>query len=182
MGLRDRSRIGAIFVETVFMNIKKNMNSLIQNLLIDIIRESKDARVKMITSLIATAIIVQRGVRDFRRCKSVIDELLGLFRIIQANLGNPDLPQIALAAAKRLDGMNKTRVFTKIVEDLQQKGMPTGALPDGSPNMMNQDKKSFLEGFLDEMYENGKTEIFIPPLTITPAGLTYPSIGYGKSY
>lgn len=176
------SRIGAIFVETVFLNIKKNMNTLIQELLIDIIRESKDARIKMITSLIATAIIVQRGVRDFRRCKSVIDELLGLFRIIQANLGNPDLPQIALAAAKRLDGMNKTRTFTKIVEDLQQKGMPTGALPDGSPNMMNQDKKSFLEGFFDEMYENGKTEIFIPPLTITPAGLTLPSKGYGKSY
>jgi len=153
------SRIGAIFVETVFLNIKKNMNTLI-----------------------ATAIIVQRGVRDFRRCKSVIDELLGLFRIIQANLGNPDLPQIALAAARRLDGMNKTRAFTKIVEDLQQKGMPTGALPSGSPNMMNQDKKSFLEGFFDEMYENGKTEIFIPPLTITPAGLTLPSKGYGKSY
>jgi hypothetical protein len=176
------SRIGAIFVETVFLNIKKNMNRLIQDLLIDIIRESKDARIKMITSLIATAIIVQRGVRDFRRCKSVIDELLGLFRIIQANLGNPDLPQIALAAARRLDGMNKTRAFTKIVEDLQQKGMPTGALPSGSPNMMNQDKKSFLEGFFDEMYENGKTEIFIPPLTITPAGLTLPSKGYGKSY
>jgi hypothetical protein len=47
---------------------------------------------------------------------------------------------------------------------------------------MNQDKLSQIEGFFTEMYENGKTEIFIPPLTITPAGLTLPSKGVGKSY
>jgi hypothetical protein len=176
------SKIGAIFVEVVFNNIKRNMNRLIQSILLDIIRESKDAKIKMITSIIATTIIVSQGVRDFRRCKSVIDELLGLFRIVKANLGNIGLPQIALAGAARLDGMSKTRMFTAMVEDLQKKGVPTGALPDGSPNVMNQDKLSQIEGFFTEMYENGKTEIFIPPLTITPAGLTLPSKGVGKSY
>ena len=176
------SKIGAIFVETVFNNIKRNMNRLIQSILLDIIRESKDAKIKMITSIIATTIIVSQGVRDFRRCKSVIDELLGLFKIIKANLGDIGLPQIALAGAARLDGMSKTRMFTAMVEDLQKKGIPTGALPDGSPNVMNQDKLSQIEGFFTEMYENGKTEIFIPPLTLTPAGLTLPSKGVGKSY
>jgi hypothetical protein len=32
----------------------------------------------------------------------------------------------------------------------------------------------------NEMAENGKLQIAIPPLTITPAGLTVPASGFGK--
>ena len=39
-----------------------------------------------------------------------------------------------------------------------------------------------LKPHYEYILENGKTEVFIPPLTITPAGITLPSKGYGKSY
>jgi hypothetical protein len=32
------------------------------------------------------------------------------------------------------------------------------------------------------MAENGKTQVFIPPLVVTPAGVTLPTVGNGKSY
>jgi hypothetical protein len=35
---------------------------------------------------------------------------------------------------------------------------------------------------MDEMFENGKVETFIPPLTITPAGVTVPSKSSGKFF
>ena len=35
---------------------------------------------------------------------------------------------------------------------------------------------------LQEMQENGKTEIFIPPLAMTTAGFTVPAKAVGKSY
>jgi hypothetical protein len=41
---------------------------------------------------------------------------------------------------------------------------------------------SMVKGMNQEQAENGKTEVFIPPLTITPAGITLPSKGVGKSY
>ena len=64
----------------------------------------------------------------------------------------------------------------------KKRGLPTGDLPDGSPNLMVQDKKSGIGGMLDEMQENGKVEIYIPPLAISPAGVTLPAKGVGKSY
>jgi hypothetical protein len=51
---------------------------------------------------------------------------------------------------------------------------------------MNQAFEGIIKGMNQEQAENGKTEIFIPPLTVvvTPigAGITKPSKGYGKSY
>jgi hypothetical protein len=47
--------------------------------------------------------------------------------------------------------------------------------------MMNQALMGLAKGMNQEFAENGKVEIFIPPLTITPAGITVPSKGSGKA-
>ena len=59
--------------------------------------------------------------------------------------------------------------------------IPTGDAPDGTPNMMNQALMGITKGMNQEFAENGKVEIFIPPLTTTPAGITVPSKGSGKA-
>ena len=179
--IQTMSKIGAIFVEELVKQIKKNIKRLVQNIAIDIIKESKDARIRIITSLIATAFTVAQLVRDYRRCKSVIDELIYLLKIIRANVGG-QLPTFSLALSAGLPGMSQTRAFSNVIEEMQKNGLPTGDLPDGSPNLMLQSKLSDLNGFFKEMQENGKTEIFIPPLTMTPAGVTLPSKGFGKSF
>jgi hypothetical protein len=180
--IQTMSKIGAIFVEELVKQIKKNIKRLVQNISIDIIKESKDARIRIITSLIATALTVAQLVRDYRRCKSVIDELIYLLKIVRANFSQSQLPTFSLALSAGLPGMSQTRAFSNVIEEMQKSGLPTGDLPDGSPNLMLQSKLSDLNGFFKEMQENGKTEIFIPPLTITPAGVTLPSKGFGKSY
>jgi hypothetical protein len=173
------SKLGAIFVEQLFMEIKKNIDKLVKQLLEDIAFEAKDARLRMIAGLVRGLILVGEFIQDWRRCKSVVDELLDALKIASRSLG---LPQFSLSLAEFLPGMSETRVLAGVIEELEKSGLPTGDLPDGSPNLMVQNQKSGISGMLKEMQENGKVEIFIPPLAISPAGVTLPSKGVGKAY
>jgi len=128
--IQTMSKIGAIFVEELVKQIKKNIKRLVQNIMIDIIKESKDAKIRIITSLIATALTVAQLVRDYRRCKSVIDELIYLLKIIRANVGGSGrnlngsgLPTFSLALSSGLPGMSQTRAFANIIEGMQNSGM-----------------------------------------------------------
>ena len=170
------SKIGAIFVEELVKQIKKNIKRLVQNIALDIIKESKDARIKIITSLIASALTVAQLVRDYRRCKSVIDELIYLLRIVAANFGQNKLPSFAVALSAGRSGMSQTRALSNIIDEMQKIGLPTGDLPDGSPNMMIQSKLADLNGFFTEMQQNGKVQGFSPPVPVggIGAGVTAP--------
>jgi hypothetical protein len=52
------------------------------------------------------------------------------------------------------------------IEELQKNGLPTGPLPDGSPNLALIAITSQLEGSSKENLENGKVEFAIPPLAV----------------
>lgn len=92
------------------------------------------------------------------------------------------LPGFALAGSKLLSGVSDTRAFAKVIERLQEAGLPTDDNADGSANLMNLAFFNLIEGLNEEWFENGKSEILIPPLVVTPAGFTAPTKGYGKSY
>jgi hypothetical protein len=65
---------------------------------------------------------------------------------------------------------------------MQKLGLPTGAMPDGSPNLMLQSMLGQISGTESEN-ANRKTQIFIKPLTVTPAFLTLPTGKiFGMSY
>jgi hypothetical protein len=135
----------------------------------------------MYSSIVYILLILGQAFIDYRNCKSVIDELLKLLNLglSQLNIG---LPQFVLAGSALLGGTSDTRTFSNIIQNFQELGLPTGDAPDGEPNLFNQAILSTVKGISKEIAENGKAEIFIPPLTITPAGITLPSKGYGKSY
>ena len=174
------SKVGAIFVEELFNAIKNNIDTIVLALLNDIRRESQDSTVRIITSILSSALILIGLIQDWRRCKSVIDELLALLQLAIGRL-NLNLPLFALALSGSLPGMSETRMFANVIEEMEKTGLPTDDLPDGSPNLMLQSILSQIKGGKKEQDENGVTEVYIPPLTITPAGVTLPSRGVGKS-
>ena len=174
------SKIGAIFVEELFKEIKKNLSNLVMTLIESIAREAKDAQVRMIFSIINAVIIIADLVTDWRQCKSVVDELLQLLSLAASQL-NLGLPAFTLSLAKFLPGMSETRTLANIIEELQKSGIPTGDMPDGSPNLFIQSMSSQVNGQHKEMQENGKTEITIPPLAVV-GGTTVPVKASGKSY
>ena len=175
------SKIGAIFVQELFELIKRDILALIQRVLTDIIKEKIDKRISMILKLIQLLLIVASFISDWRKCKSVVDELLALLDLITSSVGfGGQIPLPLLFASQLLDGYSESRAFVGAIEELQKIGVPTGALPDGSPNLDVLGKFGQMKAMAKEDSDNNKVQIAVGPLTITPAGLTVPSSAYGK--
>ncbi len=170
-----------IFIEELFKAIKKNIKILVEDILLDIIKERTNKYYAIYSTIVYSLLQLTQAFVDFKNCKNVIDEILKLLNLGLNNLGT-GLPQYVLAGASQLDGVSDTRAFSNVIKNLQKNGLPTGPNADGTPNLMNIAMKSLIEGQNFEQFTRGKTEIYIPPLTITPAGITLPSKGVGKSY
>jgi hypothetical protein len=177
------SKITSIFVEELFKLIKKNIKLLVESLIFEIATEAKDKRLRIISSITFVLYQLASIVVDYRRCKSVVDELLKLLSLALKNLGL-EIPSFILFGSQFLSGVSDTRSFANVIQNLQKIGLPTGDLPDGSPNLMNQGLFQLIKGQNQEQAENGQTQTMIPSLTvITPAGIgkTKPVKAYGKS-
>jgi len=174
-------KLMAFFVEELFAVVKKNIKQLVESILLEIVKESKIKQLRMYSTIIYILLTIGQAVLDYRNCKSVIDEILKLLNLGLSSI-NAGVPPFILASSSLLGGVSDTRSISNIIEGLQGAGLPTGGAPDGGPNLMNIAISSIIQGQNKEMAENGKTEVFIPPLTITPAGLTLPAKGVGKSY
>ena len=177
------TKISAIFTKAIFDELKKEIKTLIKLLLGDIVDEKKKKKYQMILSLVAILPALTKVVKDYRECKSVLDELLQLLNlgIKKLNIGG-DIPLPLLLSAKFLDGYSPTRAFLNTIAIFEELGIPTEPMPDGSPNEFLVAVKAILDGNSQESAENGKVAIGIGPLTITPAGITIPKDSYGKSH
>lgn len=177
------SKVGAIFVEELFNLLKKNIRQLVEILIVEIVKESKNAQVKMISSILYALIQLASIAIDWRQCKSVIDEILKLLNLA-TSLSNTRLPKFALAASGLLGGYSPTRAMANLTENMQKLGLPTGDLPDGSPNQFMPAMRAMIDGQRDEQLANSKTEVFIPPLAVVSVGggTTLPARGTGKTF
>jgi hypothetical protein len=171
------SQIGAIFVEELFKIIKADIQSLIQALILDVTSEKNETRTRVILRLIELLLTVARLVKDYRQCKSVVDELLALLKIVGGFFGNT-IPKPLLIATKLLGGFSASRAFVNVIEEYQKLGLPTGPMPDGSANLGLISVFGQLKGTKKEDDENGKVEslsdfgVWLPngqvlPLTVT---------------
>lgn len=176
------SKVGAIFIEELFELIKKDIMALIQKVITDLIKEKIDKRLTMILKLVQLLLIVSSFISDWRRCKSVVDEILSMLSLITSSIPGlgGGIPLPLLFASQLLDGYSASRAFIGSIEEFQKIGIPTGALPDGSPNLDLLSKFGQMKAMANEDDSNGKLEIAIGPLTMTPAGLTIPSKATGK--
>lgn len=175
------TKIGAIFIKELFDIIKKDIKNLILTVIKDITKEKKDKRTKMILKLTKIFLAVAelyKLVSDWRKCRSVVDEILNLIQLYKTR--KDDIPYPILLASNLLDGYSETRAFIGTIEELQKLGIPTGDMPDGSPNLTVLSMFAQLKASADEENSNGKVLVTIGPLTITPSGFTVPSKGVGK--
>lgn len=173
------SKVGAIFVEELFNIIKKDIKNLLQSIIIDIAKEKLDKKLTMILKLIQLLLLIAQFISDWRKCKSVIDEILWLLKIATTGWGG-EIPLPLLFASQLLDGYSESRAFIGAIEELQKLGIPTGPLPDGSPNLDVLKMLGQMKSMAKEEAENGKVQVAVGALSITPAGLTVPASAFGK--
>ena len=156
------AEIGAIFVTELFNILKKDLINLMRPIIADIGSEALKAKLQMIERLITIALIINQiviGVKDYKKCKSLIDDILIILNLI-SSLAPPGskIPKVLLLLAKFLPGTSASRASINTIEELQKLGIPTGTLPDGSPNLMLLFNLASNKATKKESAQNGKLQ------------------------
>lgn len=175
------SKVGAIFVEILVEMIGKDIQNLLSTIAFDLSKEQANKKYSIIIRLVQLLLYVVKLVDDWRKCKSVIDEILNMFNVIRTQFRN-QIPLPLLAATRLLDGYSANRAMVNTIEEFQKLGIRTGPMSDGSPNEWMLYTQSMLKGHAKEYYENGAMQMLIEPLTVTPTGQTLPKRGWGKTF
>ena len=112
------TKISAIFTKAIFNELKKEIKILVSLILGDIVIEKQKKKYIMILSIVSILPSLINITKDFRECKSVLDELLQLLNIGITNKLNSianaggEIPLPLLLAAKSI---NDTSLFIKMV-------------------------------------------------------------------
>ena len=173
------SKVMALFVKILFDIIKADIIALTQSILADIKNESVVKKSLLVLSLVA---LITKLVTDFRQCKSVIDDLLSYLSLVEKSLKSQKkpLPYPLLVASRVLSGFSKTRAMLKVIEKFDELGLPTGPMPDGSPNLFLAAADAIIGAIDEEETKNGQVQIAVDPLSVLPIGITIPQVVYGK--
>lgn len=165
------SKISSIFVETLFEILKRDIFNLISVIIRDIQKSQTAKQYAIILRLVQLGYVVARFVTDYRKCKSLLDEITLLLNMISNFKGNSlfRIPAFLNLLSVLLPGYSSERATLNVLEQLQKLGLPTGAMPDGSPNQMNIFIKSMITGMDQEETQNGKVETSV--LLPAPFGL-----------
>lgn len=163
------TRVGAIFTKIMFNLIKKDLKGLLRAILIDWKGDTGKLIYLAIISLVGVVKTASALVKDFRRCKSIIDGILSLLKLLNA-ARRQLIPAPLLLLSELLPGFSVNRAFLNHITSLQKMGIPTGPLPDGSPNLMLMRDFSMMEAFNREQVQNGKIEGIFSFQQIAPTG------------
>ena len=160
------SKIGAIFLKTLYKILEKDIINLLFFINQDIVRSRVLKKYTIITSLLQILnyyLIISQLIDDYRRCKSLVNDILLLLNLISQSTGltTDDIPAPLLALSGFLPGTDPNRSTINTIEFLQELGIPTGTLPDGSPNLMVLAQLAGFKGADKENSENGKVETTI---------------------
>jgi hypothetical protein len=88
------------------------------------------------------------------------------------------IPLPLLFASEFLDGFSESRAFINTIEEMQKLGIPTGPMPDGSPNLTVLSVFGNIKG-TERENTNRKVSVALKPTAVTPAGLTVPNVAFG---
>lgn len=166
------SKINGEFLKTLYEVLKKDILNLISLIINDISKSQRLKKYAIILKLVAIALFVSQLIDDYRRCKSLMSNILYLLNLIGGLGKGTGIPIPLLLAAQFLQGYSPERATINAIEGLQKLGIPTGTMPDGSPNLMLLYNLITNKAVDKENAENGKTEI----------ALTSFATGVGKSY
>jgi hypothetical protein len=162
-------RIMNKFLELLFIMLKKNILKLLREIIRDIARTSKNAKLKAINAILNYAEPLIQGFLNYRECKSLIKQIQRILNLIRGEVRTPPspLPNALLVLSEFLPGISPERGVLNIIEYMQAYGLKTGPNPDGSPNRMVAFTTALQKGGYDEFVQNGKVEgtVFVPPLT-----------------
>ena len=161
------SKVVGLLVEELVSIIKKDLFNILQNIIQDISKENIEKRVIIVLKLLQLLEAASSFVSDWRKCKSVVDDLLKFIQIALTGFGFGGLPLPLLYACALKPGISTTRANINLIQNLQKLGQKTSSLPSGAPNLHVLGQMSQNKGLFDEFVENNRVEIGLPPIPST---------------
>jgi len=155
------SKINAEFLQVLYEILKRDIINLVSIIIQDAVKSKIMKKYAIILRLIQLALIVSQLINDYRKCKSLLDNILLLLNLVGQIIKKPgnEIPLPLLLLASMLPGTSPERTTTNAIEGLQGLGIPTGTLPDGSPNLMLLYNLVSNKAIDREEAENGKVEV-----------------------
>jgi len=133
------------------------------------LKSLEELQYAMIASLLEVVVAVAILIDDYRKCKSLIDNILSLLSIIGRNL-NLRIPYPLMLAAPLLGGTTPEGTTISVIEQLQKFGLPTGPSADGTPNLSLIAELARQKGQELSEAASGFVQVAIPPDIILPSG------------
>jgi hypothetical protein len=161
-------RINEVFLRELFDILKKDILNLLDVIIGDISRSAALKKYTIILRLIQLGLVLQQLISNYRSCKSLVDSILNLLKLINGFVGSGnEIPKPLLPLTALLPGTSPERARLNIIEGLQSLGLPTGPMPDGSPNLTNVFVDAMVKGMDKEENENGTIDamVLVPPIT-----------------
>lgn len=159
------SRIGAIFIRKLFEILKKELLNIVTNVVTQIVLEKRKKDYKRAIKLIqiSSAILgnIIKGIADYRKCASILDEIKNIISLASAIPEKRSKVSLGLAIfSDFLPGESATRAFTNTIKYMQEAGLPTELLPNGQPNLNLIFAYAMHKGRIDEQAENGVNDTY----------------------
>ena len=167
------SEIGARFVKILRDLIVRDIRKLLQSVVRDLKKSQVAKQYDVIFQLIEGAILITQLVTDYKKCKSVIGDIINIIEFALRGT-RIEIPPFLLFLSTFRTGFNDIRASLEVIKELQKAGIPTGPMPDGSPNLFLQSIISQIKGTESERTKNSKMVSMTPAQVITPSGFTVP--------
>lgn len=171
------------FITILYRLIKQDLLTLVQSIETEINKELKKKEYERILIYIALLYKTTNLFLDYKKCRNVVDDLLAIVGLVSKLFKSrgKKIPFALLVTSRLLRGFSSNRAFLRAIEKFDELGIPTGPMPDGSPNLYLASVQAIIEAFDEEKNENEKVQVAIEPLTVLPIGFTTPSVMFGKS-
>lgn len=173
MNIQIMSKIGAEFVKILRNIIVRDLRKLLQNVTKDLQKSAVTKKYAIITQLIELTLLITQFIDDYRKCKSVISDILNIIEFALRGT-NIQIPPFLLPLASFRSGFNSVRATLQVIQNFQALGIPTGPMPDGSPNLFMIAQQSAISGVESERDKNSKIAGLTPQQIVLPIGVTIP--------
>ena len=120
-------------LKIVFKILKQFLVKLLIIYIKMLLATQKGKRIKMILSLIAALLPFIADLQNAKNCKEILMIILKMIAATGIDIPFAPPPKFLQFAAMSRSGTNSLRTFEKLTVKLENLGIPTGDMPDGSP-------------------------------------------------
>ena len=171
------SRISALFIEILRNFIIKQLRILLRKVVKELTKNAVQKRYLVVAQLVETALRVNKLLTDYRKCESVLDDIIGLIELALTRV-RIDIPQDLIPLAKLRGGFSDIRAVLNVTKEFQKLGIPTGPMPSGAPNLGMLAEKLRIIGVESERLKNSKV-LIKTDVGVSPSGPVLPMNGIG---